>query len=111
MTELGRHIVPGTYEKIGLKNSKGEWTIQLKNIPQGTSTHVSSCAFGWIASTNPHHSHIVAAFDPSIKDKSGAYLVDAQISEKDRYPYAASEENGIRLWELSEGLVGQKFII
>lgn len=35
------------------------------------------------------HRHIVAAFDPSIKGESGAYVIDAQVNNEKRSPHAA----------------------
>lgn len=41
--------------------------------------------------------HLVAAFDPSFKDRSGAFLHDCQIA------------TAAGLWVLGENLVGEKF--
>jgi hypothetical protein len=49
----------------------------------------------------------VAAFDPSIADKSGAYLVYADIGDK--VAHATGPEPAQKLWELSVKLVGEKF--
>jgi hypothetical protein len=50
---------------------------------------------------------VVAAFDPSIADKSGAYLADADLAEQSAH--AKGSELAQKLWELSEKLVGEKF--
>lgn len=53
--------------------------------------------------------HVYAAFDPSLKDHNGAYLVDSQVwpVEKVR-PWARDPVEANMLWKLSEEIVGQK---
>ncbi|KAI5478515.1 NAD-P-binding protein [Pseudohyphozyma bogoriensis] len=53
--------------------------------------------------------HIVAAFDPELKDKSGAFLSDCHINTEVVAPYALDKDDAAKLWALSEKLVGQKF--
>ncbi|KAF8069916.1 NAD-P-binding protein, partial [Lyophyllum atratum] len=53
--------------------------------------------------------HIVAGFDPSIANLSGSYLVDCKIANDQAAPYALDKQNAVKLWALSEELVGQKF--
>ena len=43
-------------------------------------------------------------------EHSGAFLVDAQIFDEPLLPHAADEGNAEKLWELSEKLVGEKFV-
>ena len=49
---------------------------------------------------------LVAALDPSIESKSGAYLDDGDVAPKQPDAAQGDEE---RLWALSEKLVGEKF--
>ncbi|KAI0049355.1 hypothetical protein FA95DRAFT_1604477 [Auriscalpium vulgare] len=53
--------------------------------------------------------HIVAAFDPAIKDQSGAYLEDCQVRNDIVAAHAVDPENAAKLWALGERLVGQTF--
>ncbi|KAK9767814.1 hypothetical protein K7432_002096 [Basidiobolus ranarum] len=53
--------------------------------------------------------HIVAAFDPSIKSHPGSYLQDCQIDDDAVAFYAKSDDDAARLWALSEKLVGSTF--
>ncbi|KAL2801703.1 hypothetical protein BJX63DRAFT_438565 [Aspergillus granulosus] len=55
---------------------------------------------------------VIAAFDPSIKDRSGAHIDDDnQIKViPEQFPYAIGVENEERLWNLSEELVKEKFV-
>ncbi|KAI0049358.1 NAD(P)-binding protein [Auriscalpium vulgare] len=53
--------------------------------------------------------HIVAAFDLSIKDQSGAYLVNCQVRNDLVSQHAVDPENAAKLWALAEKLVGQTF--
>lgn len=95
-TNLGRHIPTEAWKARGILDENGnvqntaEWTF--KTLSQGASTTV------------------VAAFDPTIVQNSGAYLVDCQVSHDDvAMPYAFDKYNAEKLWKLSEDLVGQKF--
>ncbi|KAJ7218141.1 NAD-P-binding protein [Mycena pura] len=54
-------------------------------------------------------SYFVAAFDPSIANESGAYLVDGNLAPEQVAPYSVDKENAKKLWALSEELVGAKF--
>lgn len=56
-------------------------------------------------------SHIVAGFDPSIRDRSGSCLIDCQVvtDPNQVHPHATDRESAKKLWELSEKLVGQTF--
>lgn len=50
-----------------------------------------------------------AALDPSLASQSGSYLADCEVEEV--YEFAKDEKVVDRLWEVSEGLVGEKFVI
>ncbi|KAL8940856.1 MAG: hypothetical protein Q9211_002076 [Gyalolechia sp. 1 TL-2023] len=64
----------------------------LKNASEGASTHV------------------YAAFEPSLKDHNGAYLVDNQVHPSEKIlPWARDPVSAEQLWRLSEELVGEKF--
>ncbi|CAK5270080.1 unnamed protein product [Mycena citricolor] len=67
-----------------------------KTIPQGAATTVT------------------AAFDPSLKDKSGAYLNDCKVTAtitntEKLAPHTSSLDNSKKLWEITEELIGEKF--
>ncbi|KAG5720313.1 Retinol dehydrogenase 12 [Termitomyces sp. T112] len=92
-TSLHQYMTKEDYEKFSdYYNSdgspKGDW---VRTVSQSTATH------------------IVAGFDPSIADKSGAYLVDCKVSNEQAAPYALDKENAKKLWTISEDIVGQKF--
>ncbi|KAL9597888.1 MAG: hypothetical protein Q9219_004841 [cf. Caloplaca sp. 3 TL-2023] len=64
----------------------------MKNASEGASTH------------------IYAAFDPSLKNHNGAYLVDNQVHPIEKVlPWARDPVSAEMLWKLSEEIVGQKF--
>ncbi|KAF7299888.1 Short-chain dehydrogenase/reductase family protein [Mycena chlorophos] len=52
---------------------------------------------------------LVAAFDPRISDKSGAYLDDCVVAEEKVAPHSADMTRALKLWELTEDVVGEKF--
>ncbi|GAB5587120.1 hypothetical protein Unana1_02020 [Umbelopsis nana] len=93
-TNLGRDLSSNEFDTL-LKDYDGNpvdfSNVNFKTLPQGTATH------------------IVAAFDPSIKSHSGSYLEDCQIANDNLKPWANDEAQAERLWTLSERLVGQKF--
>ncbi|EWC45682.1 hypothetical protein DRE_05243 [Drechslerella stenobrocha 248] len=93
-THLGTHIP--MEDIMGFLNSgrapEPGLSQVFKTLSQGASTHV------------------VAAFDPEIKEHSGNYFVDCAVSpEARRKDWALDKDNAKRLWELSEQLVGEKF--
>ncbi|KAJ3540961.1 hypothetical protein NM208_g4823 [Fusarium decemcellulare] len=53
-------------------------------------------------------SYIVAAFDPNIKDRSGAVICAADIDDSTP-DHAKNPDLAEKLWKLSEKLVGQQF--
>ncbi|KDQ11788.1 hypothetical protein BOTBODRAFT_35036 [Botryobasidium botryosum FD-172 SS1] len=82
---------------MGIFNEKAETVntehVTWKSVPQGTATH------------------IVAAFDPSIVSQSGSYLADGKIANAALAPHATDAEDAKKLWDVSEKLVGEKFVI
>lgn len=50
---------------------------------------------------------LAAALDPAFDDRSGSYVADCQVREP--MEYARDPEAAVRLWKLSEELVGQEF--
>ncbi|GJJ09315.1 hypothetical protein Clacol_003537 [Clathrus columnatus] len=55
--------------------------------------------------------HISAAFDPSLAEFNGSYLMDSKVNTDPQFiaPHATDKNNAKKLWALSEELVGQKF--
>ncbi|KAI0049363.1 hypothetical protein FA95DRAFT_1677629 [Auriscalpium vulgare] len=84
----------------------------LASVKAAAAT-VNSCnALHWWhdCSDTPPCSHIVAAFDPTIKGQSGAYLADCQVHNDQVAPHAVDQENyAAKLWALAEKVVGQTF--
>jgi NAD(P)-dependent dehydrogenase (short-subunit alcohol dehydrogenase family) len=82
MIQLDREL--GNFES---KRAGFEW----KDLQQGTATHV------------------FAAFGDDI-EPNGAYLVDCQVARPELVRSGAGNvENAIRLWRVSEDIVGEKF--
>lgn len=77
---------------LGYADYWGGFEGLMKNASEGAATHV------------------YAAFDSSLTEHNGAYLVDSQIwpVEKVR-PWARDPVEADMLWKLSEEIVGQKF--
>ncbi|KAF2427732.1 short-chain dehydrogenase [Tothia fuscella] len=94
-TNLGRQLPVEELRKMGVLNKDDKPIdtayLRWKSIPQGASRTV------------------VAAFDPSIVDRSGAYLQDGHIDDEAVAAYASDMGNAEKLWKVSEELVGQEF--
>ncbi|KIJ54346.1 hypothetical protein M422DRAFT_221928 [Sphaerobolus stellatus SS14] len=92
-TSLHQHMTKEDYERFSDfynpdGTAKGNW---LRTVEQCSATH------------------IIAGFDPSIADQTGAYLTECKIATDQVAPYAINKENATKLWTLTEELVGQKF--
>ncbi|TEY46849.1 hypothetical protein BOTCAL_0312g00060 [Botryotinia calthae] len=95
ITNLGRYLdmekdlssVQERFASRGYKDMSGPF--YWKSLESGTSTT------------------LVAALDPALKDHSGVFLSDCQITETAEY--TTNPDYAERLWVLSEKLVGQKF--
>lgn len=89
------HLMKAFEETKAAYAAKGqEYTPeQPKTIEQGCSTM------------------LVAALAPGLQGQSGSFLKDCQVVEKDQLkPWVTDEEKAARLWELSQGWVGEKFL-
>ncbi|KAH8550857.1 short-chain dehydrogenase [Umbelopsis sp. PMI_123] len=97
ITSLGKHIDldeidPNMLDYYGNKIPENDdMKRNFKTLQQGTSTH------------------IIAAFDPSIKNQNGAYLQNGIVDNESVKYWAKDDNNASKLWELSEQLVGHKF--
>lgn len=96
-TELGRHMQRADVEQL-MASRPGGAKMQLKQVPAGAAT---SC---------------YAASSPDLADRGGIYLEDCGVAEvRDENAmtgvrsYALDPESAVRLWSLSEALVGERF--
>jgi len=93
LSGLQQHTPNSDYQGLGAMDENGEWLIEWNTMERGTSVY------------------IYAAFDPSLKEQSGAYLKDVRVADDHRQPYTRDEENSKKLWELAETLTNQKFVV
>ncbi|KAJ7480751.1 NAD-P-binding protein [Mycena latifolia] len=77
----------GLFDENGQRNKNYPW----KTIPEGAATTVA------------------AAFDPSLSDKPGAYLVDCKDASETIAPHSSDPANAARLWAVTEKVIGQAF--
>ncbi|KAK7024751.1 short-chain dehydrogenase/reductase family protein [Favolaschia claudopus] len=80
----------GILDADGNRPSNPPW--EFKTLGQGAATTV------------------VAAFDPRIEDKSGAYLSDCVEGNASLTSQASDPETAEKLWALTENLVGEPFV-
>ncbi|KZF26820.1 NAD(P)-binding protein [Xylona heveae TC161] len=94
-TNLARHLTPEDVKALGWWDENGKAVdndlFKWKTVSQGASTQ------------------IVAAFSPDIVDQNGAYLKDCNVDMEAVAPYAKDTALAMKLWTLSEDLVGEKF--
>ncbi|KAJ7444497.1 hypothetical protein FB451DRAFT_1149240 [Mycena latifolia] len=62
-----------------------------KTIPEGAATSIA------------------AAFDPSLNDKSGAYLSDSKDATATVAPHSSDPVSAERLWKITEDIIGEQF--
>ncbi len=91
-TELGRYMTRDDMAALQerAKRSPGGGMPPRKSLEQGAATTV------W------------AATDPDLDDQGGTYLADCQVTDQ-HAPWARDRESAVRLWALSENLVGEQF--
>jgi NAD(P)-dependent dehydrogenase (short-subunit alcohol dehydrogenase family) len=94
-TDLGRAMTEEERESLRKNNTRVTW----KTIPQGAATEV------W------------AAVSPDLAGVSGKYLDNCQVASlatDDKQPgyfaYALDAESAEKLWDVSEQIVGQRFV-
>jgi NAD(P)-dependent dehydrogenase (short-subunit alcohol dehydrogenase family) len=98
MTPLAKHI-----------NVNDEFTLEKMVDYQGNTMPMPADFMVFKTIQQGTSTHIVAAFDPSIKTQNGSYLQDARIDNDSVRDWAKDDQNASRLWELSEKLVGYSF--
>lgn len=91
-TNLGINLVNPDWERVDRMFEKARRRIpQRKSTEEGVSTI------------------LVACLDPGLVQENGGYLDDCAV--EDSSPFSMHMDNAERLWELSEKLVGEKFIV
>ncbi|KAJ7904832.1 hypothetical protein B0H13DRAFT_2510585 [Mycena leptocephala] len=55
------------------------------------------------------HSTVVAAFDPTLNNIAGAYLVDCVVANEDIAPHSSDPVNAEKLWTVTEKIIGETF--
>ena len=65
---------------------------------------------GWKTIPEGAATIIAAAFDPELAKANGGYLVNSKLANTEAAPYALDENAAMRLWQLSEEIVGEKFL-
>src|SRR6218665_707005 len=102
-TELGREAPLELFQKMGFCDAEGnllpEVAASLKTIPQGAATTV------WCA-TSPLLNHIGGVY---CEDTDIASLCSGISCSKGVNPYSLEESSAIKLWTLTEEMIGLKF--
>ena len=65
---------------------------------------------GWKTIPEGAASIVAAAFDPDLGKANGGYIVNSKLANDEAAPYALEEKAAMRLWRLSEEIVGEKFL-
>ncbi|KAJ7626595.1 hypothetical protein DFH06DRAFT_1443520 [Mycena polygramma] len=53
---------------------------------------------------------MIAALDPTLDDKPGAYLVDCVVANGAVAPHSSDPANAEKLWSLTENIIGESFV-
>lgn len=98
-TSIGRSVTKEQLDKMGITvDENGEFKSS------------GGIVIDFISHSQGAASILVAAIDPNIKDRSGAYLAECRVDHGSPIVAEALDEgNAERLWELTEHLVGEKF--
>ncbi len=99
LTDLPRHLVPEDFETIRARQPGSQ--MRFKSVEAGSATAV------------------YAATAPELEGKGGLYLEDCQVAEVDDSEgpgggvrsYALDPEAAVRLWKVSEDMVGETFAL
>jgi NAD(P)-dependent dehydrogenase (short-subunit alcohol dehydrogenase family) len=89
-TALGRYMTPEVLAQLMDRAKEGGGMPTRKSLEQGAATSV------W------------AATAPGLEESGGSYLADCQVSDH-HAAWAVDPAAAVRLWALSEELVGQQF--
>lgn len=92
-----------TLNEETLAAMRGRGLLDENNEP------VANEEFQWKTLEQGASTSIVAAFDPEIEERSGAYLNNGRIDQGAVKSYAIDKGSAQRLWKLSEELAGEKF--
>jgi len=97
-SNLGQNVPDGGFADLAkLDAEQGAYQAHWKDFP-------------WKTLDEGAATHVVAAFDPSIEQASGAFLLDCKVVPA-RFVRAWGRDpvEAERLWGVSEGLVGEGF--
>ncbi|KAF7318994.1 Short-chain dehydrogenase/reductase family protein [Mycena chlorophos] len=64
----------------------------------------------WKSTSQGAATSVVAAFDPRLDDKSGAYLDDCNEANHKLIAAAADPANADKLWKMTEEIIGEEFV-
>ncbi|KAF7299936.1 Short-chain dehydrogenase/reductase family protein [Mycena chlorophos] len=81
-------------KSVGALTEDGKPNTEIfkwKSIPQGAATTV------------------IAAFDPRLSDKSGSFLIDGVEANDKLTPILTDPASAVRLWKLTEEVIGEEF--
>ncbi|KAJ5709312.1 hypothetical protein N7493_010646 [Penicillium malachiteum] len=95
LTGIVKHLSTEDFLKAGWKHTDGS----INNSP----------SLAWRTPTQGAARLIVSAYDPTIANRNGSYMVNNEVNNSEAAEYALDPQNAERLWSLSEDLVGQKF--
>ncbi|KAK7013078.1 short-chain dehydrogenase/reductase family protein [Favolaschia claudopus] len=91
-------------------NQKGQDKLDLISMGALTAEGLpDETKFTWKTMAEGAATTIVAAFDPRLDSKSGAYLDDCVEANEKVAPHTANPDTASKLWEIAESIVGEKF--
>ncbi|KAM7201068.1 NAD(P)-binding domain protein [Rhypophila sp. PSN 637] len=106
---------PGVIQ-TNLDSSIADWEVDMVGLTEADRGALGNLT-AWDGLKFKQHdqgvaTHVFAAFEGSLGEKNGAYLLDAHVADpatEEYVPWARDSVSAENLWKLSEELVGQKF--
>ncbi|KAJ6548691.1 hypothetical protein B0H19DRAFT_191926 [Mycena capillaripes] len=102
-------VTPGAiYTNIMLKEESREY-MQSLGIVDADGKPVPNVPYKFKSIPQGAATTVVAAFDPRLEDKSGAYLADCVEANAAVAPHSSDPVMAGKLWALTEKLIGETF--
>ncbi|KAJ7613071.1 NAD-P-binding protein [Roridomyces roridus] len=100
---------PGAIVTTGSQNPESKALLMAAGIYTPDGEPNRALPFPWKTLAQGAATTMVAAFDPSLSDKPGAFLHDCQVATQLIAPHTSDPENVKKLWEATERAIGQEF--
>ncbi|KAF7303979.1 Short-chain dehydrogenase/reductase family protein [Mycena indigotica] len=84
---------------------------QLNILTADGKFNENNPALNWKTIEQGAATTLVAAFDPKLNDQPSAYLFDCVVAPHKTTPYATDPVTANKLWNITEEILDEKFVI